>query len=148
MDMLPLILLVGQSSSGKDTVAGMLVKQYKAVAIAQADPLKRYCKYVLGFTDEQLWGPSDNRNVPVVLDSPSDVRKRNRDYNSDYILRDILGKTELKINILKYLDEWVDEVIKLSQKGGVTPRFALQTLGDVGRFANKDLWVDYAKRVA
>ena len=56
--------LAGKAGSGKSTVARHLVKQYGYVEIALADAVKRIAKQLYGFTDEQLWGPSEARNAP------------------------------------------------------------------------------------
>lgn len=53
----------GVAGAGKDTVADMLVKK-GWVKVSLADPLKRICKDVFAFSDEQLWGPSECRNIP------------------------------------------------------------------------------------
>ncbi len=52
------------AGSGKDTVAEQLVKKHRFTAIALADPMKRFCKEIFDFTDEQLWGSSEKRNEP------------------------------------------------------------------------------------
>jgi hypothetical protein len=57
-----IIGLCGLAGSGKDTVADFLVNNHEFVKVALADPLKRICKDVFYFTDEQLWGPSAERN--------------------------------------------------------------------------------------
>ena len=59
-----IIGLCGLAGSGKDTVADFLVKDHDFVKVACADPLKRICRDVFGFTDEQLWGSSQFRNEP------------------------------------------------------------------------------------
>lgn len=59
-----IIGLVGHSGTGKDTVADYLVMKYKFVKVSLADPLKRICKDVFDFSDEQLWGSSEKRNLP------------------------------------------------------------------------------------
>ncbi len=59
-----IIGVLGPAGSGKDTVADFLAKKYGFTKIALADPLKRICKEVYSFTDEQLWGPSEFRNQP------------------------------------------------------------------------------------
>ena len=59
-----IIAISGQAGSGKDTAADFLVKHRGFVKVAFADPMKRICKEVYDFTDEQLWGPSELRNVP------------------------------------------------------------------------------------
>lgn len=59
-----IIGLLGRAGAGKDTVADFLVKDHNFVKVALADPLKRICRDVFAFTDEQLWGPSEKRNAP------------------------------------------------------------------------------------
>lgn len=56
--------ICGLAGSGKDTAADFLVKNEGYVKIAFADPLKRICRDVYDFTDDQLWGPSSSRNKP------------------------------------------------------------------------------------
>lgn len=53
----------GLAGSGKDTAANFVVTDHKFVGIAFADELKRICKRVYDFTDDQLWGPSESRNA-------------------------------------------------------------------------------------
>lgn len=48
--------------SGKDTAAARLVEKHGFVAVALADPMKRFCQEVFDFSTEQLWGPSEKRN--------------------------------------------------------------------------------------
>ena len=54
----------GSASAGKDAVADIIVRNYKSVRVGLADPMKRFCKEIYKFTDEQLWGPSEARNAP------------------------------------------------------------------------------------
>ena len=58
-----IIGLSGLAGSGKTTVANMLVKNHVFEAISLADPMKRFCKEMFGFSDEQLYGPSSARNA-------------------------------------------------------------------------------------
>ena len=51
-----LIGITGRARSGKDTVADILVRDHGFAKIAFADHLKRCCRDIFGFTDEQLWG--------------------------------------------------------------------------------------------
>lgn len=55
-----IIALTGLKGSGKSTVAEMI----GGVCIGFADPLKQFCQKVFGFTDEELYGPSDARERP------------------------------------------------------------------------------------
>jgi hypothetical protein len=53
----------GFSGSGKDTVANALIEKFQAVRIGLADPAKRHMADLYGFTEEQLFGPSEKRNA-------------------------------------------------------------------------------------
>lgn len=53
----------GFSGSGKDTVANALIGGFDAVRIGCADPAKRHMADLYGFTEEQLFGPSEKRNA-------------------------------------------------------------------------------------
>lgn len=50
------------AGSGKDTVAEMLVERHGFVRVALADPMKRFCRDVFGWSPKTLWGPTDERN--------------------------------------------------------------------------------------
>jgi len=121
-----IIGLCGLAGSGKDEVGKILVEKYGFVAIAIADPMKRFCKEVFDFSEEQLWGPSEERNRP----------------DKRYV--------RWVANIPHMLTE---EALKLHPGGQVpqylTPRHALQQLGtEWGRACYPDVWVDYTMRVA
>ena len=64
----PIIIVSGKAGSGKDTVAAYIADKYNGVCIAQADPMKRFVKNLMGFSDNQLWGPSEARNTRVPQD--------------------------------------------------------------------------------
>jgi hypothetical protein len=64
MELRVILGMVGRAGSGKDTIADLLVYHHGFVKVALADPLKRICRNVYGFTDDQLWGPSSTRNAP------------------------------------------------------------------------------------
>lgn len=55
--------ICGKAGSGKSTLADFLVNNHGYVCVSFADPLKRICRDVYDFTDEQLWGPSEKRNA-------------------------------------------------------------------------------------
>ena len=59
-----LIGVSGPAGSGKDAVADFLRADLRFTSISLADPLKRICRDVYDFTEEQLWGPSAMRNKP------------------------------------------------------------------------------------
>jgi hypothetical protein len=53
-----------EAEVGKDTAADLLVAEFGFLKVSLADPMKRICREVFGFTDEQLWGLSEKRNEP------------------------------------------------------------------------------------
>lgn len=55
-----IIALTGLAGSGKNTVADMI----PGPKVAFAEPLKRFCGEVFGFTREELYGPSEARERP------------------------------------------------------------------------------------
>ena len=51
-------------SSGKSTIADILVAKHNFITLSLADPMKQVCKMLFDFSDEQLWGASAFRNAP------------------------------------------------------------------------------------
>jgi len=121
-----IIGVAGNAGSGKDTVADHLVKHHGFVKVALADPLKRICREVFDFSEEQLWGPSEKRNEP-------DKRyPRKLDELSEGIIKGLQVPREFT-----------------HPNAYLTPRHALQQLGtEWGRACYENVWVDYALRVA
>jgi hypothetical protein len=119
--------ITGLAGSGKDTLADILVSKHGYVRVSLADPLKRICKEVFDFSDDQLWGPSQRRNEP-------DTRyPREHSLHGDKCL--CCGQQH------DYMHEF--------KTCYLTPRYALQTMGtEWGRNCHGDTWVRYAMRVA
>ena len=126
------IAITGHAGSGKDTLADILVKEYKFIKISLADPLKRFCREVYNFSDDQLWGPSSERNKP--------------DFRYKAVCEKCLGTKLLSKGMLGYYD------CSACERRGfnyLTPRKALQMLGtEWGRSLYPDTWVDYTLRIA
>lgn len=124
----------GLAGSGKDTVADILVRDYRFAKVAFADPLKRIVRDVYDFTDDQLWGPSEARNG-IDTRYP---REHTWVIQADGILSCICCSARKRTGI--------------EFKGGscyLTPRHALQQLGtEWGRGCYPDTWVDLAMRTA
>lgn len=141
---LPIIMLSGQAGSGKDTVAGFLVRDYRAVAIAQADPMKRLARDLFGFTDEQLWGPSHMRDALA----PRGIARHPFDAEWAACARpwvDYVTPDGDRAAARYALWEWYQG---LAGKP-LTARRVLQTLGtEWGRAFSKQMWVDLAIRNA
>lgn len=146
----PIVLVVGQAGSGKDTVANILANEYGGARIALADPIKDLARSIFGFTDEQLWGPSELRSqtVPVPKDltrwAPDRVYSGNKPiWHSDYVkwLDDLPDKCGLPSKREAHFKCWVDNHIRGREV--VTARHVLQTLGtEFGRNLYRNVWVD------
>lgn len=52
------------AGAGKGAVAAHLLRKHSFVELAWADPMKRFCQDVYGFSDAQLWGESELRTAP------------------------------------------------------------------------------------
>jgi hypothetical protein len=123
-----IIGISGLANSGKDTVADILALRRACAKVSFADPLKRICRDVFQFTDEQLWGPSASRNAPdfryMVSEGYAEAYEKHKETDP-----------ELAANY--------------ARQGYLTPRVALQLLGtEWGRRCYDTIWVDYALRVA
>lgn len=56
--------LCGSAGSGKDTCADFLATAHDWKKVALADPIKRAARDFFGWSEERLWGPSEERNKP------------------------------------------------------------------------------------
>lgn len=152
-----IIGLSGLAGSGKDFIADLLVEKYEFAKLALADPLKRICKEVFDFSDQQLWGPSEERNHPdkryftgKSLDSIVDYEDARIFLMLDNAIEDtkILMTPDNTIEKLRP-KEPTEEEIKEKCKIYLTPRMALQQLGtEWGRNCYPNVWTDYTLRVA
>lgn len=138
-----IIGICGLSRSGKDTSADTLVDKHHFVRVAFADPMKRFCMEIFGFTEDQLWG--DKKNEP-------DTRYRRGPYY------------HLIVNSRSVNDPLYDEPRRCGSCGRsgpapsgpdgecfhyLTPRHALQQLGtEWARSCYRDVWMEYTVRVA
>jgi hypothetical protein len=147
---LPIIIVGGASSSGKDTVADYIAKLHHGVCVAQADPIKRYVKALFGFSDDQLWGTQAIKNAPdhTVAARMGEIVGRFENVTEDWfaeIFPDIDDEdyddrfAKLKDIVHDLLNHAVDK------DKPITPRLCMQILGtEFGREMDKDLWSDLA----
>lgn len=136
--------------AGKDAAAARLIEKHGFVRIGIADHLKRICKAVFDFSDEQLWGPSQERNKPdrryprggkhgkssmtTYLKAKEDRVAIERNRTADYEIQ--------HAKALQHESEW-------EAFAYLTPRFALQQLGtEWGRTCYDSVWIDDALRTA
>lgn len=127
-----IIGIVGKAGSGKDAVAGMIPG---AKRFSFADPLKEFCAEVFDWSREQLWGPSELRNVPdkrypMAGNRPSVPGGPNGCPNC----------------------RGTSPTCQYCSGGGtayLTPRYALQQLGtEWGRHCYPDVWAQLGVRKA
>lgn len=59
-----LIVLSGEAGAGKDSVADILVASHGYEKFSLSTEMKVFCGRVFGFSDDQLYGPSNFRNAP------------------------------------------------------------------------------------
>jgi hypothetical protein len=164
----------GQASSGKDTVAQRLVENHGYVQMAMADPIKRFGKEVFGFTDTQLWGPSEARNAHDMRYTFCELRSSNVKFGPGFSTRGLSkvcdGNWAVSAKaLLEYGPEWLEEVLPNSDDPKkdmellcfwfktlghlypeLSPRIMLQHLGtEWGRAAaSEDIWVNCLLRNA
>jgi len=125
-----IIGISGLAGSGKDTCADFLVRDHGFVKVALADPIKRMTAEAFGFSYEQLWGASSERNKPDER-YPRSHGPIYKDGRCACCGHSLVGAFEREMQC--YL----------------TPRFALQRLGtEWGRGCYDNVWVEYAVRVA
>jgi hypothetical protein len=149
----------GKAGAGKDEVASILCKEFRFVRVSLADPLKRFAQEVFQFSDAQLWGPSEMRNmvdaryprglsgkfgwvchsckVAMHGEAPIEEKTPGR----------IIG-SKVPCVVCKEVpadDKWH----YIETPAFLTPRYALQQLGTQwGRDCYENVWIEYAVRVA
>lgn len=121
----------GSKAAGKSEVAKHLVEKHGFVEVALADEIKRITMRLWDFSEEQLWGPSELRDIPDKrcplkgaapgsIGDPCGFQEEDRRF-----IEDIGG--------VAYL----------------TPRHALQQIGtEVARAIDPDVWVRFTMKVA
>jgi hypothetical protein len=155
----PIIILAGNAGAGKDTVASYIANRYGGVTVGQADVLKHMARDFFGFTDRQLFGPSECRNEldtrfysqgPVAWSTwlkYADAQMAGD--NARKWCRAIFPQRAEEANIA--LGQWFTHHIlpRAEADGGISPRLVLQTLGtEWGRALEKDVWARYSREIA
>lgn len=118
-----IVYILGIAGSGKGEAAAHLVNTYAFTEISLADPMKRFCKELFQFDDEQLWGPSPRRNS-------ADMR-----YPREH--------GPFALGRCRCCDAHIIDIQREGSKCFLTPRYALQTLGgEWGRSCFQNAWTD------
>ena len=135
-----IIGISGLAGSGKNQAATYF-REYGPIEVALADPLKRIARDVYAFTDEQLWGSSEFRNMPD--------RRYPRQHSwspvgeSRYVTCNCCG-TQTPLSLIED-DVWAPD--PTDAPCHLTARYALQLLGtEWGRHLYPDTWVEYVIR--
>lgn len=148
----PIILLAGQAGTGKDTAAIHLQQSYGAAVIGLADPFKRFARDVFGFSNEQLWGPTETREAIDVslLDRKQEIHDRFLAKKRGFVLSVAENlRVDRAAGAYESLGRWFFDTVwnKLERGIGIAPREILQVLGsEWGRAIYRDVWVDLALR--
>jgi hypothetical protein len=147
----PIVGISGQAGAGKDEVAQHLVKEHGFAQIAIADPMKRLAQLVFLFSDEQLWGPSENRNKVEYRFLDDEVWKITeqdlKTYGYNWLDQVMEGKTSREFHrAWLRLKDWFWSL----DRPLLSPRLVLQTLGtEYGRdFLGADVWVEHTMSTA
>lgn len=132
-----IIAISGFAGVGKDTVADFLVKHHGFVKIGFADELKRAVQSIYGFSDAQIWGPSDERAKP-------DTRFPRLKHTVSLLEDGAFTKFRCDCCGVD-----LEEDTGLSGPPCyLTPRYALQVFGtEAGRHCYPQTWVEFTFRV-
>ena len=130
------------AGAGKDEAAKVLV-QHGFVSVAFADIMKRWCKELYGFTDEQLWGPSEDRTKP---DERYPKKHANHCCQGAAVGSAAWHKPRV-CGVCGAVGGEPPEGPKGDCVTCLTPRYALQKLGDWGRDCYPDIWANKALEI-
>jgi len=140
--------LLGPAGSGKDLVADWFTSNKNFVKVALADPMKRFCQKAFGFTEKQLWGPSEERNAEFAIDEAWWLNAVGHMPGATHeILNEVL-QTGVRVDGYMALMGWFSNLRKTYPEK-ISARVVLQTLGtEWGRSVDPLMWAKYAHRVA
>ncbi len=136
----PIILLVGKANAGKDTTAKLFAESLNGCVISLSDPIKRFA-HKLGFTEKQLWGPSEFRDkVDKKFSGHTFCSNQTKTAATSWVSS---LKFSLSVkNQFDLLNEILNDLSNIAQKG-VSARTVLQMLGtEFARTVDKDVWVN------
>lgn len=131
-----IIAFTGRAGAGKDTAAKFLSELTKYEKLNFSDPLKLGCKYLFGFTDEQLYDTKQKEQIDYTWKkSPreilqwlgTDVLKKN--INDDFFLIHMKKRIEQsKSNLIIITDLRFDNEAELIKElGGIIIKLVRNT---------------------
>ncbi len=151
---LPILVCCGASASGKDSLGNYLADCHNAVSIGLADPLKLMARDFFGFSDDQLFGPSERRNeqderfragvfAGARMRALQDGCTERQEW---WVSKLFQGNDKAQDNLGKFFD---DCCFRICNGGGLSPRYVLQALGtDFARSLDKAVWSRFAIKTA
>lgn len=138
--------LAGHAGSGKDTVASIIKELVpNTILVSQAGPLKELGA-IFGFTQEQLWGPSEKRNETVLQWNDRKLWDNTRKQNAKDITNwlDNCGFNQDDFNLFfRFIRHLEDHTVETGH--GMSARTFLQQVGtEFGRAISPTIWNDIA----
>jgi hypothetical protein len=138
--------LLGPAGSGKDLVGDWFV-QKGFIKVAFADPMKRFAQKAFGFTIEQLWGSSEQRNHVQAVDVDWWLRGMGRLGMAFEEIEPVLKPGQRVLSYLSLVN-WYSQ-LGVEHKNEISARIVLQTIGtEWGRNIDPLMWAKYAHKVA
>jgi hypothetical protein len=143
------IVLSGVIGSGKSTLGDKLEKRFGYQVCAFADPLKHAVQAAFGMKTEDLWGPSDRRDV-LYRSYPHDgfcFDCQAYCYGPERTLSPLQWDDVEAIERVRKewdlrLDFWECDGCQARYPRYITPREALKTMGTAwGRRFSKNVWI-------
>jgi hypothetical protein len=153
---------MGEAGSGKDFCSDWVINNKKFTKVAFADPIKRFCQEIFGFSDAQLWGDTKYRGeriIPWKGAVKQEASKEKFIEEWSYCLMRMNLQADAFVNRLylsiveksaykNVLFEWFDDLRTRADSGTISARVALQLLGtEYGRYFKHSIWVDYLYKI-
>lgn len=141
MTKLPIVGLLGEAGSGKDTAAEILIKNHGYYGLALADPLKVYCGWLFGWQPASMWG--DGKVKDAAVEDMTFSRCPHCGAPGSATERPTPTGPEPRCVTCGYQGHMFSEWL-----GALSPRYALQSLGGWGRSIMPGIYASMALKRA